>query len=301
MSFLTPDLLGALLAITSAIFSALQGLSIRRGTETGSVGEVLFVVLVMNTLIYVPFSILFYHPNYGVNLYSGIAFVGAGVIGSLLVRIFLYSGIERVGASRTYSIYTSSPLFATAIAVVFLGEHLTLPHLLGILLILAGVFVVAREMNVSNSKFSPGGRFSLNLLYPLAAAFFLAMNLPISKFGLMQGTPVMVGVAIKVATGLVILTAYLGIRNKPLLSAFSSPNRKWYILAGVANTISLALLFTALAVSRVVVVSPLDNTSPLFTLGLSYLFLSRLEVITPKLLLGATLVVGGAVAIVLLM
>lgn len=301
MSFLTPDLLGALLASTSAIFTAVQGLSIRRGTETGRVGEVLFVVLLMNTLIYVPFSILFYHPNYGVNLYSGLAFVGAGVTGSLLVRIFLYSGIERVGPSRTYSIYTSSPLFATAIAVVFLGEYLTLPHLLGILLILAGVFVVAREMNVSNSKFSPGGRFSPNLLYPLAAAFFVAVNLPLSKFGLMQGTPAAVGVAIKVATALVILTACLGIRNKPLLSAFSSPNRKWYILAGVANTISLALLFAALAVSRVVVVSPLTNISPLFTLGLSYLFLSRLEVITPRLLLGATLVVGGAAAIVLLM
>lgn len=50
---------------------------------------------------------------------------------------------NRVGAARTGALVGATPLFATAIAALTLGEFLSLPTLLGIALVVAGVYLVA--------------------------------------------------------------------------------------------------------------------------------------------------------------
>ena len=56
-----------------------------------------------------------------------------------------------------------------------------------------------------------------------------------------------------------------------------------------------------LAVQRgdVVVVAPIMATFPLWTLLLSHVFIARLERITPRLITGALLAVGGVIAVAL--
>lgn len=271
---------------------------IKKATITGTVNEVIGVMLMVNVLIYVPLSIVFYFPSLHLTLESALAFVASGILASFLYRIFLYSGIERIGPSRTISISRSAPLFATMIAVLTLGEFLTFSHFLSILFIVVGVVVLARETATTNVE--PEQTHSwINLLFPIGAAVFAGVNSPISRFGFLHGAPVPVALAIKVVTAFVLFAAYLSYRNESLITPLKSSNRKWYVAAGITNTVILALFYSALSVSRVVVVAPIFGTSPLFVLVLSYFFLPRLEKISSKLILGAVLVVTGTTALIL--
>jgi DME family drug/metabolite transporter len=55
--------------------------------------------------------------------------------------------------------------------------------------------------------------------------------------------------------------------------------------------------FIALSRADVSVIIPLLNTTPLFTVLFSLLFLRRMETITPRIILGAVIMVAGVVII----
>ncbi|MFQ5710375.1 MAG: EamA family transporter [Candidatus Geothermarchaeales archaeon] len=72
-------------------------------------------------------------------------FVGAGMVGLTLALIFYYSGLERGDISRVMPIAYSSPLFAMFFSALLLGEELRLSALLGTILIIMGIWLVARS------------------------------------------------------------------------------------------------------------------------------------------------------------
>lgn len=66
-----------------------------------------------------------------------------------------------------------------------------------------------------------------------------------------------------------------------------------YALAGFFSTSGLIFLFLALDRAPVALVSPVSNTYPLLTLFLAAVFLRGVERLTPRVFLGAALVVAG--------
>ena len=73
----------------------------------------------------------------------------------------------------------------------------------------------------------------------------------------------------------------------------------FFLLAGLASGSGALSSFFALSMAPVVIVSPIQNTYPLFALLFARIFLARLERITLRLVLGAVFVVGGVVLITL--
>lgn len=71
------------------------------------------------------------------------------------------------------------------------------------------------------------------------------------------------------------------------------------LISGVANSLGIIASFFALSLAPVVTIGPLQSINPLFTLLFSHLFLSHLEKITPKLVVGSLLVVVGVILITL--
>ena len=69
------------------------------------------------------------------------------------------------------------------------------------------------------------------------------------------------------------------------------------LLSGIASASGIIASFFALNIAPVVVVSPVRSINPLFALLLSYIFISRLEKITVKLIIGCILVVTGVILI----
>ena len=69
-------------------------------------------------------------------------FAMIGLLNFLGGRQCNYGAVKRLGAARATPIIAASPLVSIALAVAFAGEQLTLPLLLGALLIVAGVVLV---------------------------------------------------------------------------------------------------------------------------------------------------------------
>ncbi len=108
----------------------------------------------------------------------------------------------------------------------------------------------------------------------------------------------LVGASVSLLIGTIGLSIFGGRGIKNTLST----NRRGFIyllLSGAAASCGIICMFFALGMAPVVVVTPLQSINPLFALLWSYLFLGRLEKITPKLILGSVLVVAGVILIAL--
>lgn len=283
---------GVLLPLTGAVLLAGQALLVRLATRRGTVTEVLVFMLLVNVVLLVPLAAVLSYPDYGLTLRSMLAFVAAGLVGTVFGRLALFTGIQRVGASRAEPVKASNPLFAAVIAVLVLNERMTPEHVLGVVLIVVGVAIISWEQASGPETDELGS--TAGLAFPLLAALCFAVEPTVAKLGLDEGTPVFVGLAIKTTAATVGYLGYLRWRGTlPTPGSFSGEELPWYAAAGLANTAFLVALYASLAVAPVVLVAPLVQASPLFVVVLSYVFLQDIERVTARLALGVAVVVGG--------
>lgn len=289
--------LGIVLALVGALLIAVQVICIRIGTATGRSQDALVVVLVVNLGVIVPLALVVHFPTYVLDTAALLAFVGAGLVGTVLGRAFQYAAIERIGASRCEPIKASQPLHAALLAVVFLGESLSWVVFGGIVLIVVGIVLMSR---VSTRRFDREYDYVSwrELALPLAAAFCFGVEPILAKTGMAAGTPPLVGLAVKTVAATVVFMAYLRARNAlPTSSLLASTSVRWYAAAGVANTAFLLVYYAALSIAPVALVVPLTQTSLLFVVVLSVVFLQHLERVTPRLVVATVFVLVGTVLV----
>lgn len=290
------DVLGVGLALLAATGIAGQVLFVRLGSERGTTADAMVVVLLVNLVVLIPLAIVIGCPDYHLSTQSVLAFAGAGLSGTMLGRAFYYTSISRIGAARSEPIKASVPLYAALVAVLVLGETLTLPNLVGIVLIVAGVAAISWES--TSSRGGVDGIRPRDLTLPLIAAFFFGIEPIFAKLGLAEGTPALVGLAIKTIVATISFGAYLRWQGAlPTFGGLAVSNSWYYIAAGLSNTGFLLAYYSALEVAPVVLVAPIMQLSPLIVVALSAVFLRRLERVTPRLVAASLVVVAGAIAV----
>lgn len=283
------------LAFFGALALSVSVLSVRVGTDSGRSADAVIIVLLVNVGILVPLTLVAETPVTGLTMTAVASFGMAGLVGTLIGRMFYYASIERVGASRSEPIKASQPIYAATIAVVLLGEQLSGKHLVGIILIVLGVGAISWETASSSGR---GSASAYDLLFPLAAAFFYGIEPIFAKVGFETGTSVLVGLSIKTAVATGGFLGYVRWQNAlPGWADLISPSLRWYLLAGVANTAFLLTYYAALEIAPVVLVVPIIQLSPLLVALLSYVFLKRLETVTLPLVLSSLVVVAGAILV----
>ncbi|WP_440991825.1 DMT family transporter [Haloarchaeobius baliensis] len=294
------DAVGVGLSVLAALALGSTSILVRLGTRAGRSRDVVMYTFGMNLLLAVPVTLVYHYPDYGLTWRAVGAFALAGLTGTLCGRVLFYRSIQEIGASRTEPVKATQPLHAAVVAALVLGEVLTAANLLGIALIIAGLAVVSREIVTSEENVvdvSP-----VMLVVPLGAAFFFGIEPTFAKLGFAEGTPVLVGLVVKVgaaALGMVLYLRYRGIAVLPSPSALEPSARKWILLAGVTNTSFLFAYYAALAVSPVVMVVPIVQMSPLVVALLSLLFLPRVEQVTARLVGAAGIIVAGGIIVTL--
>lgn len=285
---------GIFLAALAALLWAVHNLLIRIATERGDVGDAIVVVMVVNLVIVAPAATILHYPAHGVTWRGASAFAAAGVAGLVLGRICLFGGIKAIGASRTTPVVSASTLVATALAVWLLEESLTALHLVGIVLVVAGVAIISWLTASDAARDGSAGGWRA-LLLPLGAAVFIGVEPILVRYGLDAGTPLLVGLTVMMATALTTYVGYRRLRVGVVAPPRGNPNVRWYVAAGVASTAGLVTYFGALALAPVVIVVPVLQTSPLLVIALSAALLpTRLERVTWRLAAAAAVVVVGA-------
>lgn len=285
--------LGELMAIASAVIFALGQGCIRQGMRTVSP---FLSALIINLMVGL--------GGLTVSLYRGtlqdatlaplLWFVAMGVAGPGIGRISHLIGITKMGLNRSVTISSVTPIWATLIAIVVLGETPTFSVLLGTVAIVSGVGLLSIREDDSQSF---GAWFRGALIFPLTASVAYAVAPIFVKLAFAyQETPA-VALAVEFTAGNVVLLA-----GKPFLPRWEGgqPLRRdvlWLFTAGGLNIMTAFLLTTAFILAPISTTLPLSRTAPIWVLLVSYLFLGQLERVTWRTVVAAVMVVTGGVLI----
>jgi len=218
-------------------------------------------------------------------------FAGVGVVFPAVVTLLNFASNRITGPTVAGTVSSTTPLFAVLVAIVFLGEPLTVPAAVGTAAIVLGVIVfTARGESISREW------AAWAILLPLAGAAIRGAAQAVVKAGLVLWpepfVAVLVGYTVSCTT-IFAASRTLVPKDAALL------NRRgilWFMSVGACNGAGMLAMYAALNRGQVSVVSPLVATYPLFTLALSALFL-REERFGPRVLLGVALTVAGVVVL----
>ena len=276
-------MLAILLALFASFCFAVSMILINRGVLAIDYFRGLLTNLGVNSLFLWLYVILFVER---IDLWTpaNLIFVLVGIFVPGVARFFIFKGMERLGASITSCLTNATPLFATVFAVTFLRERPTLTNLLGTFLIVLGITSLSWKGAAKTWR-------TRDLLFPLTAAFLFAARDNMVRLGLLQIESPIVGAAIAATTSFMTMSViYAAFEEKKPLGNSVQGGFTLFAGAGFMNFLSYVFAYTALAMERVSLMSPLINGSSLFILPLSALFLKDVEKITPRII-GATLLV----------
>ncbi|HVU77334.1 MAG TPA: DMT family transporter [Gaiellaceae bacterium] len=210
-------------------------------------------------------------------------FLLAGLLAPGLSQVFFTLGIREIGASRASVTVGSAPLVAVVIALVFLGEPVRVPLLVGAGAIVAGGVLLAAERD------RPGHLRARGLLLAASAAVMFAIRDNLARALHADAAPETAALAILLAG---VVCSGLWARRLPTGRELARLTP-----AGILFGISYVCLFEAYWRGRVTVVSPLVATESLWGVALSALLIRHTENVGRRLVLGALLVVAGGAVI----
>ncbi|MHA6262966.1 EamA family transporter [Arenibacterium sp. CAU 1754] len=222
---------------------------------------------------------------------SAITFAIAGLFYPAAVTLLNFTSNRRLGPNMTAAMGNLTPLFAVALAVLALGEVPTTGQVIGIFVILSGLFLLASDRR----RAFPAASLWL-ILIPLSGAVLRGSAQPLVKFGL-QGWPSALAAATigYVVSAGVIWTACLFIRSQR--GGYSRRSFAWFVAIGICNGLALLTLYAALERGSVTAVAPVVATYPLITFGMSRL-IHRDATVSLHSLAGIAMSVLGVILLV---
>jgi drug/metabolite transporter, DME family len=297
---------GKILALACAVCFGLNPVMLRIGfTRAGSVDAAVIIGLIVAIPVYLALLPLAGGLRWNeVSSSALVAFALAGLFGAGIGRRWLYTAINRIGASPATALKNTAPLFTTALAIPILGESVGLVQWVAVLSIIAGITLVSWRGGDAKQL------IDLGVIAALGAAVSYGIRPLILKFGLTEANVPMTAALV----GSISALAYAVLMSQPwrrslaadapgaarsrLAIVVERPRAFWlFIGAGVAQALGFLALTMGLARDEVSVVYPITSTAPIFTLVFAFLFLRGTETVTWRLALGVAAVTAGVVVL----
>jgi drug/metabolite transporter (DMT)-like permease len=136
---------GVLWAIVAGLaFGVFQSFNRKAGRSIDSYLST-FMLLVVSSIVLIIVSLLTedLSPLREAPLMAYVNFGLAGFVHFFLGWTFLTLSQKLVGAARTGALIGTTPLFAFAVGLVYFGEALSLPVIIGVILVISGVYLVS--------------------------------------------------------------------------------------------------------------------------------------------------------------
>lgn len=136
-------MLGITLSLLAAVGFGTSSLMARVGLQRISSAAGTLISLVSSIVIAIAASLIFqFHYVVTLSLTAVLWFALVGLFNFGLGRYLNFEGLKHIGAARATVLFSTSPLFAMTIAVLFIGERLNALIVIGCLLIIGGVSLV---------------------------------------------------------------------------------------------------------------------------------------------------------------
>jgi len=299
-------MLGATLALLSAVTFGMNNAAARRGVITGSVLQGLAITVPIGVPLFAllclvagGFGALARFPAE-----AWLWFAAAGVIHFIVGRYGNYRANKCMGAALSSPFQQLSLLVALILALIFLGDILTPLKIFGIVLVVLGPAIMVRGMRKGPRKKKGGPQFAPKyaegIFWGLVCAFGYGVSPLLVQIGLAGR-----GMVDSIAGGLVSYTAasvvVLGLMALPgnlvHVVTLDRTNAKWFTASGVFVFLAQVFRYMALAIAPVSVVVPVQRLSVVFRVMFSWMLNREHEVITFWVVMGIALSFVGALAL----
>jgi drug/metabolite transporter (DMT)-like permease len=311
--------LGALVAIFSALSFSLSDVSVRRGVARAPASQGAFVTILLGVPLFIAAALIT-----GQLLRAGelsghgyLLLAVAGVIHYVAGRNFNYAAIGAIGAARSSPIQSLTLPYSVFVAYFTLGEGVTTGMAIGMVLILLGpAIIVERRVGAvpvaatgapvaSAAAAEPARGFELRqaegYLFAFCGAICYGSSPVLIRAALedASGLSILGGLVSYVAAAAVLLVSLLIPARRHLAAAFQPEVMRAFAPAGFFVFMAQMLRFVALSIASVAVVATLLRFAGVFTLFLSWWFNRSLERITWRVVAGVLMSLSGAVLLVL--
>jgi drug/metabolite transporter (DMT)-like permease len=295
--------LGIMLAVICAITYSSNYILIQLGMKRSPKdnGDYLSLFACVITVLIIYGASLGLGGSAGVTFsWEGIGFyMLAGFFTAFLGRIFLFGGIRRVGSPRAAGIKNSAPIFTIVIAVLLMGEDISVGAGIGMLIIFAALFLQARD------DFRQAGRLDgkdkkYGILLALIAGVCFGIGQAARKQGVILYADPILGSLIGSLFALFVFTLMEASKRR-LLETWKRNFRTinlYFVGAGVLTGIAQISFFLSLMYTHVSYTSTVAALEPIITVMLSKLFLRKDEKITLRLGITACMVFLGTYIII---
>jgi len=282
------DIPAELYALTNAFLFALHNLFTKKALRYSNPATAVISSLLINIVFLWAMALLLV-PMANVTLASVLIFVGVGFFQPGLTRLLTYKGIDAIGVAITDPIRASTPLFSAIMAIIFLGEDITLPIVVATFMIIAGITLLSWR---SGSMKLLGS--AVYLWYPIGASALAGASQVVRKFGLAAVPHPFLAAAVTASSSLVVSVLTMWYVEKTQETWKMNRNCfGWFLAAGITVSFAMICIYYALDLGKVSVVIPISSTGPLFSLILTAIFLRDVERVTLRIVLSATMIVGG--------
>lgn len=184
-----------------------------------------------------------------------------------------------------------STVLTILLALLFLGEGISLRKMVAVFLIAAGIFLMIEKKDVKDQKADGKSGW---MLYAAGSAFFASLTAILGKIGI-SGVESNLGTAIRTAVVLIMAWGMVFITGKEKdIKKIDRKELVFICLSGIATGVSWLCYYRALQEGPTSVVAPIDKLSVLVTVVFSYFVFG--EKLTGKALAGLLLLTAGTVA-----
>ena len=318
-------MLGALLAVCSALSFAFSTITARRGVIGSSASFGLYITVILGVPLFAVAALATgqFFDTLDLSTEALAMLAGAGVLHFLIGRYCNYRCIDAIGSNRSQPLQATNTIYSVVVAVIVLSEQVTPMMGVGIVLLVVGPMIMverrrqpqpepaaARAAQTSRGTTAAGAPPRPNAA--TNPRYFEGYTFGLLSAAAYGTSPIMIRYALE-DTGLGIaggMVAYIAAASV-LILALAIPGRirdlrgfdlkvvPMFTASAVAVFLAQLFRFAALAIAPVSLVTPLTRLGVVFVPTLSFVFNRNLESFSPRVLTGIALSGVGAVLLAL--
>ena len=280
-----------LFAFLSAIFAGMTSILAKCGIKKTDSNVATFI----RTLVVLPLSLLMaliVNPNFSLGAVSSktLVFLVLSGLSTGASWLCYFRALSKGDINKVVPIDKSSTVLTIILAVVFLGERVTVYKTLGVVFMAIGTLLMIEKKDTEKKSEGEGW-----LIYALLSAFFASLTTILGKIGI-EGVESNLGTAIR--TAVVIVMSFMMVAFTGKTGEIKKIDKKelgFILLSGISTGASWLCYYKALQDGEAGIVVPIDKLSILVTIAFSYIVFK--ERLSKKAMLGLVMIVFGTLVL----
>ena len=280
-----------LFAFLSAFFAGMTSILAKCGIKKTDSNVATFI----RTLVVLPLSLLMaliVSPNFTLGAVSSktLVFLVLSGLSTGASWLCYFRALSKGDINKVVPIDKSSTVLTIILAVIFLGERVTVYKTLGVVFIAIGTLLMIEKKDTEKKSEGEGW-----LIYALLSAFFASLTTILGKIGI-EGVESNLGTAIRTAVVIVmsfIMVAFTGKTGE--IKKIDKKELGFILLSGLSTGASWLCYYKALQDGEAGIVVPIDKLSILVTIAFSYIVFK--ERLSKKAMLGLVMIVFGTLVL----